>query len=340
MAYNNRQPEFKQLLKVLEGGIPDRDVLFELFMGDQVYEHVVGPLPKDNPLDWTRAMIKAFSSLGYDYATVNGSNYCFPRKNNYHGAQTISLNESPVITDRASFAAYQWQDPKAADYSRLRDIGPDLPGGMKLMVMGPGGVLENVIRLVGYDNLCFMLYDDEQLLWDIFERVGSGLVEYYRRSMEYDSVGLLMSNDDWGFKSQTMISPKAMRKYVFPWHREIVKAAHAAGKPAVLHSCGWFEGIVDDIIGMGYDGRHSYEDTIMPVERAYELLAGKMAVLGGIDLHFLCSATPERIRERSRNMLDRAGQRGGYALGSGNSIPGYCPIDSYLAMISVVDGRI
>jgi uroporphyrinogen decarboxylase len=130
-----------------------------------------------------------------------------------------------------------------------------------------------------------------------------------------------------------------MRKYVFPWHKEIVKTAHGAGKPAVLHSCGWFEGVIDDILDIGYDGRHSYEDNILPVERACELLHGRIAVLGGIDMHFLCTASQEEIKRRARALLARARQRGGYALGSGNSIPGYCPTENYLAMISVVDGE-
>ena len=73
---------------------------------------------------------------------------------------------------------------------------------------------------------------------------------------------------------------------------------------------------------MQYDGRHSYEDNIMPVEDAYELMNGRIAVLGGIDMNFLVSGTPEAIYDRA-----------GYMLGSGNSIPEYVPHENYLAMI-------
>jgi len=48
----------------------------------------------------------------------------------------------------------------------------------------------------------------------------------------------------------------------------------------------------------------------------------------------LCRGTPEAVRARSRGMLDLAETRGGYALGSGNSIPEYVPQENYLAMIS------
>ena len=329
-----RSPDFTQLLKVLERQAPDRPVLFELFLH--------GPAERYAMEHGAKSLVDVYAALGYDYASTVASDFDFPSTLGSHrgAAKTHSLNDSPTITDRQSFDAYPWVDPAACDYSRLEEA---LPEGMKLMVRGPCGVLENAIKLTGYDNLCLMLYDDPRLASDIFERVGRGLAEYYRIAVQYGSVGLLMSNDDWGFNRQTMLSPADMRKYVFPWHKEIVRAAHAAGKPAVLHSCGCFNDIIDDLYDMGFDGRHSYEDNIMPVEQAYELFMGgklprgNMAVLGGIDLHFLCTSTPEEIKRRSRDMLARASGRGGYALGSGNSVPDFCPVENYLAMISVID---
>lgn len=42
--------------------------------------------------------------------------------------------------------------------------------------------------------------------------------------------------------------------------------------------------------------------------------------------------TPEEVYARSRAMLEQVGDRGGYALGSGNSIPGYVPFENFMAM--------
>ena len=77
---------------------------------------------------------------------------------------------------------------------------------MKLMVMGPCGVLENVISLVGYDNLCYMLFEEPELVQAIFDHVGAGLVSYYEQVVDADTVGFLCSNDDWGFNTQTFLS--------------------------------------------------------------------------------------------------------------------------------------
>jgi uroporphyrinogen decarboxylase len=115
--------------------------------------------------------------------------------------------------------------------------------------------------------------------------------------------------------------------------------AHRPGHPRrlqtdILHSCGHFSRIIEDVIqDMQFDGRHSYEDGIMPVEEAYELYHQRIAILGGIDVDFVCRASPEQVYRRSRSMLERAAGRGGYALGTGNSVPDYVPDSGYFAML-------
>ena len=208
---------------------------------------------------------------------------------------------------------------------------------MKLMTSGPNGLLENVIGIVGYDNLCLMLYDDPELVKAIFDRIGGILVDYYENCAKYDTVGILMINDDWGFNTQTMLSVADMRKYVFPWHKKMVEAAHRNGKLAVLHSCGYMVDIMEDIIGdMKFDGRHSYEDNIVPVEEAYRRWGGRIAILGGMDVDFLIRSDEQEILRRSKAMLELASEKGGYALGSGNSIPYYIPNEKYFAMTAAV----
>jgi uroporphyrinogen decarboxylase len=326
-----RQPDFRQILKVLHRERPDRPTLFEFFLNVRLYRRLAGTAWTEGEVDRLtdmRRLLAAFRAAGYDYATAHGP-LGFRAGERDH-AQTISLNQGVLICDRRSFEAYEWPDANAGDYSAFKDVEGDL-GGMRLMICGPGGVLENVIRLAGYDNLCFMLADDPALASDLFEAVGSRLVRHYERAVAYRSVGIVMSNDDWGFKTQTMLSPEQMRRYVFPWHRRIVEVAHAAGRPAVLHSCGFAGEIMEDVIaGMGYDGKHSFEDVICPIEECYRRWGARIALLGGIDLDFILKATPAEIEARSRRML-ALGERG-YALGTGNSVPEYIPDEKYFAM--------
>jgi uroporphyrinogen decarboxylase len=181
--------------------------------------------------------------------------------------------------------------------------------------------------------LCYLIADDEALAHELFEAVGSRLVEFFTRSVCHPRVGAIIGNDDWGFKTQPMLAPADMRRFVFPWHRKLVAAAHAAGKPAILHSCGNLTSVMDDVIDdLGYDGKHSYEDAILPVEQAYDTYGRRIAIMGGLDLDFVCRSAPEQVYARARRMFERSASRGGFALGTGNSVPEYIPAENYFAM--------
>ena len=330
------EPNFENLLKVLRRECPPRPTLFEFFLNDRLYSRLVPDSDLADVAEDLRRfvrIIRAFRRAGYDGATFKLPDFNFAR-GDFAQERTHSLNDGVLIQDRASFNAYPWPDSAQIETGILDRLASYVPDGMKLILHGPGGVLENVIQLTGYDTLCFMVVDDPDLTRDVFAAVGERLTQYYRQVAPHPVIGACISNDDWGFKTQTMLPPAHMREYVFPWHTRIVEAIHDAGKPAILHSCGYFDEVIDDVIDtMCFDARHSYEDAILPVEEAYDRYGERIAILGGIDVDFICRSTPEQIYERSREMLRRTAGTGGYALGSGNSIPDYVPDEKYFAMI-------
>jgi uroporphyrinogen decarboxylase len=240
-------PDFDHLRAVLRRERPSRPTLFEFFLNERLYRRLTGRAADDpapiNPF----IVAEAFRRAGYDYVTFLPPGIRFARHDQARKA-SYSLNEGALISDRASFEAYPWPDPDAVDYDLIDALGRALPPGMKVIAYGPSGVLENTVAIVGFENLCCLLADDPELTREIFDAVGSRLLRFYERVLDYPAVGAIIGNDDWGFKTQPMISPADLRRYVFPWHRRIVAAAHAAGRPAILHSCGNAAEIMDDVI--------------------------------------------------------------------------------------------
>ncbi|HHX64308.1 MAG TPA: uroporphyrinogen-III decarboxylase-like protein, partial [Chloroflexi bacterium] len=109
-------------------------------------------------------------------------------------------------------------------------------------------------------------------------------------------------------------------------------------RPYLLHSCGNLSKIMDDLIfDVGIDAKHSFEDTIEDVIEAKQQYGDQIALLGGIDVDFLCRATEEQVRERVRRTLEACMPGGGYCLGTGNSVANYIPLNNYLAMVD--EGR-
>ena len=330
-------PDRHQLMAVLAGCAPTRPVLFEFFLNESIY----GPLTRDLALaaddpDYEQKRVAtSYLRLGYDYVTVQANDLYFSLPEAEQHGRTLSLNERVAIRDDEDLARYPWPDFEGASYARLERLRDWLPEDMGLLVHGPGGVEENVFFILGYDNACYMMADAPERFGAVCERVGAGLLAYYGRAAAYPGVDALIVNDDWGFDRQTLLAPEQLRRWIMPWHRRIVAAIHAAGKPAILHSCGNLSAVMDELIDdVGYDAKHSYEDKIEPVEAAYERQVGRIATLGGIDVDFVCRSEPAAVYERAQAMLARSEGRGGYALGTGNSVPDYVPVANYLALIA------
>jgi len=333
--------DFHQLEKVLCRQKPDRPVLFEYFVNGDLISYINGESfsALNNPADQIKSIIRFFHKTGYDYATIPSRYFdAFSFETGDHDKKaTVSQNEGSVITDRKTFDSYNWPNPEKGNFDLLLQSASYLKEGMKFIVPGPGGLLENVTNLVGFENLCFMMFEDEELTKEIFDAVGSRILKFYEIVSSIAPVGALIVNDDWGFKTQTMLSPDTLRQLVFPWHKKMVEAIHGNGKYAILHSCGNLTDVIDDIVDeLKYDAKHSFEDTILPVEKAWELWHDRIAIMGGIDMDFLVRSKPEEIKTRCRKMLELTGSKA-YALGSGNSIPPYVPIENYLAMVGVVN---
>jgi uroporphyrinogen decarboxylase len=125
-----------------------------------------------------------------------------------------------------------------------------------------------------------------------------------------------------------------LKTIVLPWHKKYAALAHHRGLPYFLHSCGNLAAIMPDLIDdVGIDGKHSFEDAILPAEDFQARWGSRIAVLGGVDINILSKGTEDEVRKRTRQLIETCGARGRYAVGSGNSIPSYVPPSNYLAML-------
>jgi len=337
-----KRPDFDQFLKMLAGETPDRPVLFEHYIDWQHIYRVLGSqrVPNDSPpWGWIHNGLMAYAQMGYDCMGV-GAQWMgflrFPVPQREH-AHSVSLSGQGMIYDEASLLAYPWPDPDAFDVNSYLDgVASVMPPGMKLILGAPYGIYDTLVELVGFEPLCFMLKDQPHVVEAITRNLGARTVRLIERCIEHPVLGGVIMCDDWGYKTGTMLRPETLRQWVFPWHRQLVETVHAAGKVAILHACGNIAAVMEDVFALGYDAKHSYEDTILPVEQAYARYSGRIAVLGGMDVDFLARSTPQAIYTRCRDMLEMTGGRR-YALGSGNSITPDIPVENLNAMLRAAE---
>ena len=285
---------------------------------------------------------------GYDYVfTYTGLN--FPRDNYLAAGDTAEAknwgggmrywqdeNTGPIQSWR-DFESYPWPKPEEISYAAIEYLNAVVPDGMKISV-NVFGIFENSSWLMGFQSFSYALFDQPDLIQAIVDRVAELVITCARQAANYDNVGMIFFGDDLGYSAGTLLSPATIRNYVLPHYSRLVEAVHAAGKLILLHSCGNLEKIMDEIINIGFDAKHSFEDKIMPVEEVYRRWGDRIAVLGGVDMDLLARGSEEAVRQRVRQILEVCGAKGvGYCLGTGNTVANYVLKENYLAMLD--EGR-
>ncbi len=253
--------------------------------------------------------------------------------NEKHNRAWQGLHDGPIQTWE-DFERYPWPDITDDNFYIHRYICDHLPEGLGFITCHAGGVYEHASRLIGYENLCLMLYDNPGLLKAVADRLGETIFKYNRHLLQLEGITAIFQGDDFGFNTQTLIPPDDIRTYFLPWHKKYAEMIHAANKPYYLHSCGEISRIMDDLLDdVKIDGRHSFQDNVLPVGEAKRLYGDRICILGGVDVHKLASWQPDALRKYVRQIIDECGPGGRFAVGAGNSIPSYIPVENYLAML-------
>ena len=348
-------PDWQELVAIiLRERMPKRVHFIELFLDGEVQTaicdrfNLLDGLDPADPFYAQRWQIKLQRFLGYDYVTCGLQNMEMPTAGiliedtadlkRSGGRNYLDEHRGP-ITSWQQFEQYPWPDPAKADTRLLEWYSKNLPEDMCIVGSGLFGHFAEYINwLMGYETLCFALYDQRDLVKAIADRVLELSITTLKHTLQFERVKIVWGSDDMGFRSGTLISPADLREFVLPGHKQMAQMCHAAGRPYILHSCGKLTTIMPDLIDdVRIDARHSYEDTIQPVTEAKQRYGNRLALLGGIDMDFICRANESQVRARVRQTLDQCMPGSGYCLGTGNTVANYIPLDNYLAMLD--EGR-
>jgi uroporphyrinogen decarboxylase len=345
-------PDVAECIGVLTGHSASRRVpLVEYIVDDVVMRPIVTQLMGRQWVPWGRDRREQEQYLDNAIAFWLGMGYDFVRYE-----QSLPLPErTEVVPDAApgsdkerswpdehhgiiqtweDFEKYPWPAIEEFDFSAFEYLNDHLPEGMGLISSHGGGVFEHLSWIMSLEGLSNALYDAPDLVRAIAERLGSLMVGFTSHLLDLGRLVAVFPGDDMGYRSATMVSPVLLRELVLPWHKRMAAMAHERGIPYFLHSCGNILAIMDDLIDdVGIDGKHSFEDAIIPAPEFQRRYGERLAVLGGVDLNILSGGSPGDVTRRTRELIETCGARGRYAVGSGNSVPSYVPVENYLAMI-------
>jgi uroporphyrinogen decarboxylase len=338
--------DFNRFLAAVRHQETDRVPLGEILIDYSVQSKFLG---RTVTADDLAGQVEFWSKAGYDFIPVTVS-MMSPGKVTEESKITrvlkdMVLREKPGTTDpkawnlemtsfiheRPGLDKFPWEAAADIDFSKLHAIKPLLPEGMKVIAIS-GKIFTLTWMLMGFNNFALKLVLDESLVAEVFERVATIQFKALETIFGMDHVAGVWVVDDVAFGTGPMISPATLKKHVFSWYRKVGERCHEKNRLFMMHSDGDLSTIMDDLIDMGLDVIQPIDPSCMDMAKVKRRWGDRICLVGNVSNELLRSGSREDIVARVKALLKEAAPGGGFALGSGNSVPNWAKYENYLTM--------
>jgi len=339
------EPNFERLKKAIHHEEPDRLPLAEALVAYEIQSLFLGRKVTDSDL---KSQVEFWTRAGYDFIpltvgmmspgeiTKESSIFGVVQKVLKKDKETEEvipwdIEEKGVISGPDDYERFPWGEAAKLDFSKFSKIQPFLPEGMKIIACS-GKIFTLAWMLMGFQNFCLSLYLQEELIGKIFQEIGEIQLQGAKSLSEIPNIGGLWVVDDLSYGSGPMIDPKFLHKYVFPWYEELASICRKEGLLFFFHSDGNIWPILEDLISIGFEAIHPIDPTSMDINEVKTRVGRKIGIMGNIHTDLLASGTPEEVCQLTKKRIKEIAPGGGYALGSGNSVPNWVQFENYQAM--------
>jgi uroporphyrinogen decarboxylase len=337
------RPDFERIKRAMRHEEPDRVPLIEALVAYEIQSQFLGRKVEDSDL---KSQVEFWLQAGYDSlpltvgmmspgeVTKESSIYRVVQKTLRKGGEEVvpwNIEENGVITEPEDYDRFPWEEAAKLDFSKFYGVQPFLSPGMKILACS-GKVFTVTWMLLGFQNFCLSLYMREDLVSRVFQKVGEIQVQGARELSKIPNIGALWVVDDLSYGSGPMIDPKFFRRYVFPWYEELAALAKKQGLLFLFHSDGNLWPIMEDLIAIGFNAVHPVDPTSMDIREVKAKVGKRIGIMGNIHTDLLSRGTPEEVRRVTRETIRDIAPGGGFAIGSGNSVPNWARFENYQAM--------
>ena len=148
--------------------------------------------------------------------------------------------------------------------------------------------------------------------------------------------------DDMGSQQGMLLSPDMWRLHFKPRMARIVQQIKAA-KPGIFvayHSCGSIRPIIGDLADIGIDVLNPIQESAKGMDQAEikQSFGSRLTLMCGLDTQqFLVTATPEQVRQRTRDIARRLGYNGGFIFAASHHIQHDTPDENIAALFDTLD---
>lgn len=336
----------------------DRIPLYDIFQNDPVIEHYAAPVlngapltPENGPratgfaigrvLDMTR--MPAGPSVPGITRQENGLVYQVERYTSWiierpfkdtpglleWVKRQIEAAQKAVFDDTYRERFYAYLDQTAVYTAAGDPTGRNDPA-VQCVESGVG--LDGIYSQVGWENFTTLLADFPELVDEWLAARNQAELRRVACIANPQRIPIALTFDDIAYKTNTLFSPRWLRKHWTPLLKELVDAWHARDVLCLYHSDGKLWGILDDLVLAGIDG-------LNPLEVLAEMTVGavrerypQLFLTGGIDVsQLLPLGTPDEVRAACRQAIAESDRRG-YLMGSSTELHWDVKLENAIAM--------
>ena len=200
------------------------------------------------------------------------------------------------------------------------------------------GPWEETWRHHGYENSLMDMAVEPDMMEEMFRKAADLLIDTTRYMISVgcrpDAVWLA---EDMGCTRSTLFSRRSYRDLLWPYHKKIGDFLHENGLYYFMHSCGFIEPFLPDLIEAGLDVIQALQaNTGMTLTKLKPEYGDRLTFFGNISEQSFKNG-PEAVEAEMREKIPTAMEGGGYIYHSDHSIPPEVSFDTYLHAMRVLD---
>ncbi|MBD3351657.1 MAG: hypothetical protein GF364_09245 [Candidatus Lokiarchaeota archaeon] len=201
-----------------------------------------------------------------------------------------------------------------------------------VLVAQTGSFWEILMEGLGYEGIAYAMRKNKTYLHRYINQIKDAILYAWKLILELD-VDVIGIADDLGQKGRGLLHPDQWKEFIGPAFKELTDFAHKKGAYTWMHSCGFIENFLRDLIDHGLDAIQSLEPASgVDIERVTDKYGDKMTFVGGMDsTRTLSWGTVDEVIADTKKCLKAGMPNGGYIAGPAHRIID-CPVENVVAM--------
>jgi uroporphyrinogen decarboxylase len=227
-------------------------------------------------------------------------------------------------------------DPRRINFEIYRKVREECKEDHRFFAGSGLNAFEYMEMMCGHENMLVGMALDPDWVADMAMTYARLIVDLQKLLFEKEGYpDGIWYYDDLGFKEHPFMSPDMYRRILKPAHAYTFEYAKAHGMPVILHSCGFVEPLLPDIIDAGISCLQVIEVKAgMDLLRIHKLHGDRICFMGGIDVRTLYTNDRKKIDAELEAKIPVVKEGYNYIVQSDHSIPNTVTYDTYRYFIN------